>query len=87
MSKGRPSGICKTSGSEIVETVNDSLFGDGECDGCEYRRYKTQPQLLEALDCLLEQTIDMQLADGIVLTDGERDARRKALAAIAQART
>lgn len=87
MSKGKPTGTCRTCGSEIVETVNDSLFREGECDACEYQRYKTQPELLEALDCLLQQTVDRELADGIVLTEGERDARRKSLAAIAQART
>ena len=48
MSKGNPIGHCKTCGSEIVETVNDSQFGDGECNGCEYERYKSQPALLEA---------------------------------------
>lgn len=40
---------CKTCGSEIVETVNDGAFRDGECNGCEYHRYQTQPELVEAL--------------------------------------
>jgi hypothetical protein len=86
MSKGKPVELCKNCGSEIVETVNDSLFRDGECDACEFQRYRTQPELLEALDYLLEQTVDMDLSHGIALTEGERDARRKAIAAIAKAR-
>jgi hypothetical protein len=39
---------CTTCGSEIVATVNDGAFRDGECGGCEYQRYATQPKLLEA---------------------------------------
>jgi hypothetical protein len=35
--------LCKTCGSEIVETVNDSNFNDGECGPCEYERYKSRP--------------------------------------------
>lgn len=31
---------CKTCRSEIVETVNGSTFGDGECRPCEYARYR-----------------------------------------------
>lgn len=31
---------CKTCGSEIVETINDSNFREGECGPCEYQRYK-----------------------------------------------
>ena len=85
MSKGKPIGHCKTCGSEIVQTVNDSLFRDGECDGCEYQRYKTQPALIEALDYLLEQTVDQDLAHGIGLTEGEKEARVKALAALSKA--
>jgi hypothetical protein len=73
---------CRTCGSEIVETVNDSVFGDGECNGCEYDRYKSQPALCEALDYVLDQTVDQDLAFGIELTEGEAEAREKALAAI-----
>jgi hypothetical protein len=39
---------CKTCGSEIVKTVNDGVFRDGECNGCEYQRYRSQPDLLRA---------------------------------------
>jgi hypothetical protein len=43
------------------------------------------PSLLDALEYLLEQTVDMDLAHGIELTEGENEARDKAIAAIAQA--
>lgn len=86
MSKGHPLAHCRTCGSEIVETVNDGVFRDGECDACEYQRYRTHPGLLDALDELLRQTVDMDLAHGIALTEGERRARQKAIAAIAEAR-
>lgn len=39
---------CRTCGSEIVETINESNFRDGECGPCEYERYKTQPMLMAA---------------------------------------
>lgn len=45
---GLSSEHCKTCGSEIVETVNDSNFRDGECGPCEHERYKSQAALLEA---------------------------------------
>jgi hypothetical protein len=38
--------ICKRCHCEIVESINDSLFGEGECGACEYLRYRTQPELL-----------------------------------------
>jgi hypothetical protein len=37
---------CTTCASEIVATVNDGTFRDGECGGCEYQRYRSQPVLL-----------------------------------------
>lgn len=37
---------CKSCGSEIVATVNDSHFAEGECGPCEYRRYATQAELV-----------------------------------------
>jgi len=86
MSKGLSLGHCRTCSSEIVNSVNDGVFRDGECEACEYHRYQTQPRLLEALDELLCQTVDMDLAHGIALTEGEEQARAKALAAIAEAR-
>jgi hypothetical protein len=85
MSKGKPNGVCKTCDSEIVETVNDSQFGDGECNACEYLRYKTQPALAEALDALLEQTLDQDLACGNELSEKENDLLQKSLSALAKA--
>jgi len=76
---------CKTCGSEIVETVNETFFRDCECGPCEYRRYRSQPALLAAIEYLLKQTVEMDLAHGIALTEGEKEARGKALAAITQA--
>ena len=43
------------------------------------------PDLLRALDYLLEQTVDMDRKYGIGLSEGEEDARHQALAAIAKA--
>ncbi len=68
-----------------MESVNDGVFLEGECGPCEYQRYRTQPALLAALDCLLEQTVDMDLAFGIELTEGEALAREQALSAIGNA--
>jgi hypothetical protein len=42
-------------------------------------------ELREALDYLLTQTVDQDLKYGIGLTEGEQDARAKALAALARA--
>ena len=83
MSKGKLRKPCRTCGSEIVEFFNDGVFRAGECDACEYARYTSQPALLEALNFLLEQTVDRDLANGIGLTEGEQEAREKALSAIA----
>ena len=41
--------------------------------------------LRKALDYLLQQTVDQDLKCGVMLTEGEEDARAKALDAIAQA--
>jgi hypothetical protein len=43
------------------------------------------PKLLEALTYLLEQTVDQDVNYGIALSEGEQDARAKALAVIADA--
>lgn len=83
MSKGKPLGTCRTCRCEIVETVNDGVFEHGECVCCEKHRYETQPILMEALKYLLQQTVEMDLAYGIELTEGESDARTKAIKAIA----
>lgn len=55
---------------------------DEEADA---RLIAAAPELLEALDYLLEQTVDQDLKYGIGLSEGEMDARAKALAVIAKA--
>jgi hypothetical protein len=45
---GAKASHCKTCGSEIVVTINDSAFDDGECGRCEYRRYRASQELYEA---------------------------------------
>ena len=45
------------------------------------------PKLFDALDYLLEQTVDMDRKHGIALSEGEEEARKMALAAIAEATT
>ena len=76
---------CRTCGSAIVATINDSNFGDGECGACEYRRYRTQPDLIEALDILLDETLDNDVAFDNALSDRQEDAYTKALAALKNA--
>ena len=44
------------------------------------------PELLDALDYLLTETVDQDLKHGITLSEGEECARVKALAVIAKAR-
>lgn len=50
------------------------------------RACNSHEELIEALDGLLQQTVDMDLAHGIELTEGERMARAVALSAIEKAR-
>jgi hypothetical protein len=45
---------CKTCGSEIVETINESNLHDGECGPCECERYRSQPALREHLEAFIE---------------------------------
>ena len=47
------------------------------------RLFTAAPALLAALNYLLEQTVDQDLAHGITLTEGEADARQQALAIFA----
>jgi len=49
---------CKTCGSEIVVTMNDSNFNEGECGSCEYQRYTSQPSLLELAQAFLLECSD-----------------------------
>jgi hypothetical protein len=65
-------------------------YGVGEADDVLYLRGTSvrdnAQELLEALDYLLEQTVDQDLKYGIELSEGEEDARQRALAVIAKAR-
>jgi hypothetical protein len=45
---GSPATHCRTCGSEVVETVNESHFREGECGPCEYRRYRSAGALAAA---------------------------------------
>src|SRR5436190_1950128 len=45
--------ICTTCGSEIVATINNSNFRDGECGPCEYNRYTSQAALLSACKAMV----------------------------------
>lgn len=49
---------------------------------CECLNSDTSPDLRTALQYLLEQTVEMDIAHGIPLTEGEQDARQQALAAL-----
>jgi hypothetical protein len=67
-------------------TVSDEQGLAAAWKSDELRLREAAPELLAALDYLLEQTVDMDLKYGITLSEGEEDARAKALAAIARAR-
>ncbi len=70
----------------LIDVVGDDEFTHSVIIDFEHEQMrKAAPQLLEALHYLLEQTVDMDLKYGITLTEGEEDARTKALGAIAQA--
>jgi hypothetical protein len=77
---------CNTCASEIHDGENDGVFGGGECEWCELSRYESQPRLLAALDQLLEQITDAELAQGIRFTDSKRAAYEAARSAIAAAK-
>jgi hypothetical protein len=65
----------------------ESTLGYAAADEANARLIAAAPDLLEALDYLLQQTVDQDLEYGIGLSEGEEDAQAKALAAIAKATT
>jgi hypothetical protein len=70
----------------LVDVAGDEDFSQSVAIDFEpERQRKAAPELLDALNYLLEQTVDMDLKYGISLSEGEEDARAKALAAIAKA--
>jgi hypothetical protein len=81
--------ICDADGDELARSRHFWLLeGDDAIPPtlASMRVMAVAPRLLEALDYLLQQTVDMDLKYGITLSEGEEDARRQALAATAQAR-
>lgn len=71
--------------AEIAHSDDEGRIASPEQQDANRRLIAAAPELLEALDYLLAQTVDMDLKYGIGLTEGERDARAKSLAAIAKA--
>jgi hypothetical protein len=73
--------------SALVDRDGDDQFEHSRViDFPEGRLRHAATKLADALDYLLAQTVDMDLAHGIGLTEGEEDARAQALAALAEAR-
>jgi hypothetical protein len=69
----------------LVDVAGDDEFTHSVAIDFEpERQRKAATELLEALNYLLEQTVDMDLKYGIGLSEGEEDARAKALAVIAK---
>ena len=73
--------------AEIAHSDDEGRIASYPQQDANRRLIAAAPELLEALDYLLEQTVDMDLKYGIGLSEGEEDARAKALAAIAKATT
>lgn len=71
--------------AEIAHSDDEGRIASPEQQDANRRLIAAAPELLEALDYLLEQTVDMDLKYGIGLAEGEEEARAKALAAIAKA--
>jgi hypothetical protein len=70
----------------MIDVVGDHEFSQTVTIDFEAERLrKAVPELMEALAYQLEQTVDMDLKHGIRLSEGEQDARSKALAVIAKA--
>ncbi len=77
---------CLMCGDEIEPAINESEYApESRCVLCERRMVETWHELLEALDYLLKETVDSDLEYGIELTEGEHQARDKALEIIARA--
>jgi hypothetical protein len=70
---------------ELDDLNSDLVPQQEERDLANARLIAAAPDLLEALDYLLQQTVDQDLQYGWGLSEGEEDALAKALAAIAKA--
>src|SRR5438270_6600193 len=71
--------------AEIAHSDDEGRVAPCPQQDANRRLIAAAPELLEALDYLLAQSVDMDLKHGIGLSEGEEDARAKALAAIARA--
>jgi hypothetical protein len=71
--------------AEIAHSDDEGRIASPPQQDANRRLIAAAPEQLEALDYLLEQTVDMDLKYGIGLSEGEQEARKKALAAIAKA--
>ncbi len=70
----------------LIDVAGDDEFTQSVTIDFEPERLRRMvPELLEALDYLLRETVDMDLKYGIGLSEGEKAARAMALAAIAKA--
>jgi hypothetical protein len=71
--------------AEIAHCDDEGRIASPRQQDANRRLIAATPELLEALDYLLEQTVDMDLKYGLTLSEGETDAREKALRAITKA--
>jgi hypothetical protein len=71
--------------AEVVSGDDEGRMATPTQQAANMRLIAAAPELLAALDYLLEQTVDMDLTYGIALTEGEADARQKAFDAIVKA--
>lgn len=71
--------------AEVVSSDDEGRIATPRQQDANMRLIAAAPELLEALDYLLEQTVDMDLKYGIALSEGEADARQKAFDAIVKA--
>ena len=92
ITEGKMSGETDFSDSLYIksEYINASWDGKGVGEPGEVLYLRGTPvrdhaeELLAALDYLLQQTVDQDLKYGIALSEGEEDARQRALAVIAK---
>ena len=71
--------------AEIAHSDEEGRIASPQQQDANRRLIAAAPDFLDALYYLLEQTVEMDLKYGIGLSEGEEDAQKKALAAIAKA--
>ena len=80
---GSPAATCETCGSEIVETVNETFFREGQCGACEYARYAASGELLAAWEAIAHSDAFEDLDDdrrmSVSLTVGAFRRLRRAI--------